>query len=136
MRRLYYIGVWFVGVTILLCMIFTSSKLKSVFMTVEQLPVAGHVIVLDPGRGGQDGGAVAKDKERTEEKEITLEIAKMLRIYLEQAGAIVYLTRETDTDLADPEMRGFSNRKSQDIDRKSTRLNSSHVAISYAVFCL
>src|SRR5207253_8618679 len=24
----------------------------------------------------------------------------------------------------------------QDIDRKSTRLNSSHVAISYAVFCL
>src|SRR5690625_6303320 len=25
---------------------------------------------------------------------------------------------------------------SQDLDRKSTRLNSSHVAISYAVFCL
>src|SRR5699024_11526184 len=24
----------------------------------------------------------------------------------------------------------------QDIDRKSTRLNSSHVSISYAVFCL
>src|SRR5439155_12485400 len=27
-------------------------------------------------------------------------------------------------------------RKSLQIDRKSTRLNSSHVAISYAVFCL
>src|SRR5690625_6829896 len=26
--------------------------------------------------------------------------------------------------------------KTQNIDRKSTRLNSSHVAISYAVFCL
>src|SRR5690625_5510868 len=26
--------------------------------------------------------------------------------------------------------------KAQEIDRKSTRLNSSHVAISYAVFCL
>src|SRR5207253_7792300 len=25
---------------------------------------------------------------------------------------------------------------SRDLDRKSTRLNSSHVAISYAVFCL
>src|SRR5690625_6846245 len=25
---------------------------------------------------------------------------------------------------------------SEDVDRKSTRLNSSHVAISYAVFCL
>src|SRR5437660_8666806 len=30
--------------------------------------------------------------------------------------------------------RGLSS--IQDIDRKSTRLNSSHVAISYAVFCL
>src|SRR5690625_6211562 len=28
------------------------------------------------------------------------------------------------------------NKKSATIDRKSTRLNSSHVAISYAVFCL
>src|SRR5437660_9810138 len=26
--------------------------------------------------------------------------------------------------------------KREDLDRKSTRLNSSHVAISYAVFCL
>jgi len=25
---------------------------------------------------------------------------------------------------------------SQDVDRKSTRLNSSHLGISYAVFCL
>src|SRR5690349_23607932 len=30
----------------------------------------------------------------------------------------------------------FTNRISIQIDRKSTRLNSSHVEISYAVFCL
>src|SRR5437870_9130811 len=30
--------------------------------------------------------------------------------------------------------RGVEQRR--DVDRKSTRLNSSHVAISYAVFCL
>src|SRR5690625_7067713 len=30
----------------------------------------------------------------------------------------------------------FENGDSSDLDRKSTRLNSSHVAISYAVFCL
>src|SRR5690625_6680799 len=28
------------------------------------------------------------------------------------------------------------NEKSRELDRKSTRLNSSHVATSYAVFCL
>src|SRR5690625_6653322 len=34
-------------------------------------------------------------------------------------------------------MRSFLNELNQkDKDRKSTRLNSSHVAISYAVFCL
>src|SRR5207249_10118648 len=31
---------------------------------------------------------------------------------------------------------GFARLDSRDIDRKSTRLNSSHVSISYAVFCL
>src|SRR5690625_6608220 len=33
--------------------------------------------------------------------------------------------------------RGFTDQTvREDLDRKSTRLNSSHVAISYAVFCL
>src|SRR5690625_1831885 len=32
--------------------------------------------------------------------------------------------------------QGLSPRLVQPLDRKSTRLNSSHVAISYAVFCL
>src|SRR3989442_8430429 len=31
---------------------------------------------------------------------------------------------------------GFSQATAKDLDRKSTRLNSSHVRISYAVFCL
>src|SRR5699024_11982811 len=30
----------------------------------------------------------------------------------------------------------YANLKQESIDRKSTRLNSSHVSISYAVFCL
>src|SRR5690625_5940369 len=38
---------------------------------------------------------------------------------------------------ADPEALLFYNDYNEsDPDRKSTRLNSSHVAISYAVFCL
>src|SRR5437870_11533451 len=36
----------------------------------------------------------------------------------------------------DPGHRRISLGLKQVIDRKSTRLNSSHVAISYAVFCL
>src|SRR3989442_8928317 len=36
----------------------------------------------------------------------------------------------------DSGMRGFESFLPCQIDRKSTRLNSSHVRISYAVFCL
>src|SRR5690625_6649630 len=36
--------------------------------------------------------------------------------------------------LVNPELQNMT--KGEDGDRKSTRLNSSHVAISYAVFCL
>src|SRR5207249_8123458 len=32
--------------------------------------------------------------------------------------------------------RGDAQKTKRDLDRKSTRLNSSHVSISYAVFCL
>src|SRR5439155_2413784 len=36
----------------------------------------------------------------------------------------------------DEDLRRAADRKHEVVDRKSTRLNSSHVAISYAVFCL
>src|SRR5258708_27273252 len=36
----------------------------------------------------------------------------------------------------DPGTRKLSRRERKDLDRKSTRLNSSHQIISYAVFCL
>src|SRR5688500_12433950 len=35
-----------------------------------------------------------------------------------------------------PERAAFKNRLAGKLDRKSTRLNSSHLVISYAVFCL
>src|SRR5574341_77363 len=42
---------------------------------------------------------------------------------------------ENYTRVADSEFGGFLANLCQGIDRKSTRLNSSHQLISYAVFC-
>src|SRR2546426_3855408 len=39
-------------------------------------------------------------------------------------------------DTSSKGMRGKLNRERRRLDRKSTRLNSSHLVISYAVFCL
>src|SRR2546430_12331867 len=51
------------------------------------------------------------------------------RALVPAAGAIVLQPIDDDCDVADRDRRAVA-------DRKSTRLNSSHSQISYAVFCL
>src|SRR5690625_4882506 len=54
--------------------------------------------------------------------------------FLSDIGEFTYQTAVRDPDeepLSDEEYESLKS-----LDRKSTRLNSSHVAISYAVFCL
>lgn len=52
------------------------------------------VIVLDPGHGGRDPGAISRSGKY--EKHITLAMAKETQKYLEDAGYKVVLTRRTD----------------------------------------
>ncbi|GGA51842.1 N-acetylmuramoyl-L-alanine amidase CwlD [Paenibacillus physcomitrellae] len=80
------------------------------------LPLAGKVIALDAGHGGPDGGAASKDG--IIEKDINLSVALYLRDYLQQAGAVVYMTREEDKDLADPDTSGYSKRKTEDLKKR------------------
>ena len=55
------------------------------------------VVVLDPGHGGYDPGAIANG---TNEKTLTLKIAKYCKAALEKNGRIqVYMTRESDTSV-------------------------------------
>ena len=80
------------------------------------LPLSGKIIAIDPGHGKPDGGAVSK--EGITEAEINLHIANYLRDYLQEAGALVVMTREDEHDLADPGMKGLSRRKRQDLFRR------------------
>src|SRR5699024_11358804 len=58
------------------------------------------------------------------------EIVQSLRIPLIVGTGTAYIT------LADTLVAGSYRLRAYTQDRKSTRLNSSHVSISYAVFCL
>src|SRR5436309_6647226 len=65
--------------------------------------------------------------------------AKRHRIDIDEADAARQI--ETQTVLAVKQVAAARKRvdlsqKAERVDRKSTRLNSSHVKISYAVFCL
>lgn len=77
------------------------------------LPLSGKIIALDAGHGGADGGAASKDG--IIEKDINLAITLHLRDYLQQAGALVVMTREEDKDLAREGTKGLSKRKTEDL---------------------
>jgi N-acetylmuramoyl-L-alanine amidase len=113
---------WLIGFVLLIILIKLPLEKEAVQTTGFTLPLSEKVIVLDPGHGGPDGGAVGRDK--TVEKDISLAVSKQLQEYLQQAGATVYLTRETDTDLADENTRGLSKRKSEDIRKRMEFINS------------
>lgn len=85
----------------------------------QDLDLLGKVIYLDPGHGGLDPGAIYKD---IEEATINLEISKKLMNTLEQHGAIVYLTRNDDYDLA---TNNAVNRKRSDLSRRGNIINRS-----------
>lgn len=104
---------WLAGIVILVCAVSYPLQEAKDAWTVWSSPLSGKVIVLDPGHGGPDGGASGKDG--TQEKEITLQLAEYLQDYLQQAGALVYLTRYEDTDLSSESAGSLSRRKSEDI---------------------
>ncbi len=68
----------------------------------------GRTIIIDAGHGGFDGGAVASDN--TLEKDLNLEIAKLLRNYLVSSGYNVIMTREDDGALSDQKMEDMRKR--------------------------
>ncbi|WP_404450901.1 N-acetylmuramoyl-L-alanine amidase CwlD [Virgibacillus necropolis] len=113
MKRLGNVMIWCFGLVLLIILIQQPVGSPVSTWSSWSLPLAGKTIVLDPGHGGPDGGAVGKDK--TLEKGITLTVAKKIQSYLQQTGAIVYLTREKDTDLADPDTKSLSRRKAEDL---------------------
>lgn len=113
MSRKRIIILWGLGFMLLMLLIVRPAPKHLVVLSQWTLPLAEYTIVIDPGHGGIDGGAVGADG--TSEKKITLAVAQKVKHYLQHAGADVYLTREKDTDLASEDTKGFSRRKSEDI---------------------
>lgn len=65
----------------------------------EQTKSGNVVVVLDPGHGGTDSGALGNG---LQEKDLTLKIAKYCKEELEKySGVTVYMTREDDSYLGD-----------------------------------
>ncbi|WP_252250304.1 N-acetylmuramoyl-L-alanine amidase CwlD [Clostridium sp. ZBS13] len=83
-----------------------------------------HVIVIDPGHGGIDGGA--KSKKGTVEKDINLSISLKLKHQLEELGYNVYLTREDDSELDKKKVNDLNARCNMKKDKNCEVFISIH----------
>lgn len=101
------------AMVLLMIFLFTYELPTTRTWTYWTMPLSGKVIAIDAGHGGPDGGAVSKDG--LVEKEVSLAISLYLRDYLQQAGALVVMTRDEDRDLAAEGTQGYSKRKTEDL---------------------
>ncbi|WP_335872197.1 N-acetylmuramoyl-L-alanine amidase CwlD [Bacillus sp. 2205SS5-2] len=112
----------FFGAAVILLILFQFTIGDNDSWKSWNLPLSGKIIYLDPGHGGPDGGA---GDEEALEKDISLKVALKVKEYLQEQGALVLLTREEDTDLADKGTKGYSRRKSEDLKKRLQMINES-----------
>lgn len=111
--------------------LFTYELPATKTWTYWTMPLSGKVIAVDPGHGGPDGGA--SSREGLIEKDVNLAIALHLRDYLQQAGAVVVMTREEDKDLASPGTKGYSRRKTEDLLERADLIKRSKADILLSI---
>lgn len=111
MKKIYWI-------LLILLFFYILTFLKTYKVSLD-MPLVGKIIYLDAGHGGIDPGAVYKD---IEEKDINLSIVLKLRAALEKRGAVVYLTRDSDSDLAS---KNAKMRKRSDLGNRAYLINKS-----------
>ncbi len=89
---------------------------------IATFPIKDRVIVIDAGHGGIDGGASANG---SLEKNINLAVSKYLKSYLEQSGARVVMTRESDTALGGLENTTREKKRADLRERKNIVNNTT-----------
>lgn len=109
---------------IVVAFLLTRAIPESSTWTTWNMPLSGMTIAIDAGHGGADGGAVSK--QGAIEKDLNLSIALYLRDYLQEAGAIVVMTREGDYDLAKDDTKSYSRRKTEDLMRRVAMLQDAN----------
>lgn len=115
----------------LLLFMFTYELPATKTWTYWTMPLSGKIIAVDAGHGGPDGGAISK--EGLSEKDVNLAIARHLRDYLQEAGALVVMTREEDKDLADPSTKGYSKRKTEDLMNRADFIARQNASLFVSV---
>jgi len=112
---------------IIVLLLFIISVFTIGIVRANNLPLLGKVIYLDPGHGGVDPGALSGD---LRESDMNLEISFKIQQELEKNGAIVYMTRYGDYDLA---VNNAVLRKRSDLSRRANIINASNADLYLSI---
>src|SRR5699024_1837664 len=102
-------------------------------VVVEVLDVRGHELSRDEGGLGELEGQAEAGEALDDLRDLLLAAVPLMHVGLEAEGIDLHARLEA---FLDDLLEGRREVEVVEQDRKSTRLNSSHVSISYAVFCL
>ena len=105
-------------IIVIFSFIFFLFSISKAYASNNDYTLLGKTIYLDPGHGGIDSGTTYK---KIYEKDINLLLCQKLRTSLENKGAKVYLTRETDKDLS----LSRRNRKRSDLISRAYLINKT-----------
>lgn len=86
------------SIIVLVLLLLLISPTSTIVSAAPSHSLQNKVIVVDPGHGGSDTGAIGPDN--IAEKNVTLNIARDLRKLLSDEGARVIMTRTSDQDVA------------------------------------
>ena len=92
---------------------------------------AGHVLVIDPGHGGEDGGAVAADG--TVESGVNLSTALRLEALAHLCGVETRMTRRTQEIDYPPELTETAQRKTYDQHCRAALLRETPGAVLLSI---
>lgn len=106
-------------ILVILFLFITITGVSKVYAMINNYTLLGKVIYLDPGHGGIDSGTTYKN---ILEKDINLILCQKLEKNLVSKGATVYLTRETDKDLAQTTV----SRKRSDLINRAYLINKTN----------
>ena len=106
----------FIYLATIMVAVFLVALINEQSTTVSAVPSSNHIIILDPGHGGADGGASGSDG--TIEKDLNLKIALKVQKLLQQSGCTVFMTRSDDRSLSTIEDEINKMRKVADLNNR------------------
>jgi N-acetylmuramoyl-L-alanine amidase len=107
-------GTLFVLIVIIVFLSFLGNN-KTLLAASSEAPEKSKAlkIVIDPGHGGKAPGGIGPHGEK--EKDITLEVGKILAKRLSDEGVDVFLTRDNDTYVPLEDRTAFANKHKADL---------------------